>query len=113
VDLDGGEDEERIFIPAQTDCWGGCRWCYYCIGTELARHAEGVAATRISAKVQPVRGGKEQTLSVEEAPKWDCLRCGGSVMRAWRLGAEPELLALDSERETDQVDTDLVGEQEQ
>lgn len=37
------DDEERIFVPAQTDCWGGCRWCYYCIGQELSRHYEEIA----------------------------------------------------------------------
>ena len=37
------DDEERIFVPAQTDCWGECRWCYYCIGQELARHFEEIA----------------------------------------------------------------------
>ena len=92
VDLEGGEEEERIFIPAQTDCWGGCRWCYYCIGTELAKHSESAAATQSAAKNQPTRKGKGQDAPVNEVPKWDCLRCGGGVTRAWRVGAEPGLL---------------------
>lgn len=71
-----GEEEERIFVPAQTDCWGGCKWCYYCIMGELASlKSEGTTA---SAK--PADASKP--------PKWDCLRCGGTVSRAWRAGAD-------------------------
>jgi peroxin-2 len=113
VDLDGGEDEERIFIPAQTDCWGGCRWCYYCIGTELARHAEGVAATQSVGKTQQARKGKKQETSADEAPKWDCLRCGGGVTRAWRVGAELEPMSLEQKEGTDVGGISGTGEPKQ
>ena len=63
LDADGGEEEE-VFIPAETDCWGGCRYCYYCIAGELARHREQGEADKA---------------------KWECLRCGGAVVRAWRV----------------------------
>lgn len=93
-----GDDETRIFVPAQTDCWGGCRCCYYCIGEELYKHAEGVKERL--AKARPVEGTKKgqegqksgevnQTIAPsDEKHPWECLRCGGSVTRAWRVGAE-------------------------
>jgi peroxin-2 len=69
------DEENRIFVPAQTDCWGGCRWCYYCIMGELAA---------FSGQTGTVSG-----VSGDTAVKWDCLRCGGRVTRAWRAGPEP------------------------
>lgn len=77
-------DEERIFVPAQTDCRGGCRWCYYCIGEELYKHQERV--TLGNGKSEKKSAGVDQ--KAEEVKKWDCLRCGGEVSRAWRIGAE-------------------------
>jgi peroxin-2 len=94
VEVSGGEDEEKIFVPAETDCWGGCRWCYYCIAGELARHAEDQAAEADKAR-EKVQGRKTETKGQEagqvsqgERVKWDCLRCGGGVTRAWRVGSE-------------------------
>jgi peroxin-2 len=77
--LKEGDEENRVFVPAQTDCWGGCRWCYYCIMGELAA-PPGQTGTE-SGKVSGVSG--------DTAVKWDCLRCGGRVTRAWRAGPEP------------------------
>jgi peroxin-2 len=65
-----GDEENRIFVPAQSDCWGGCRWCYYCIMGELAQN-------------QAQDGSVNEK---EGACKWDCLRCGGRVTKAWRVG---------------------------
>ncbi|WWC61850.1 uncharacterized protein I303_104435 [Kwoniella dejecticola CBS 10117] len=105
-------EENRIFVPAQTDCKGGCRWCYYCIGQELYNHHErqkangngnGKAKKRVDAQRagQVVHGrlkggkdragkAKEQASEGEEEDevKWECLRCGDGVTRAWRVGAE-------------------------
>lgn len=65
------DPEDRIFLAAKTDCWGGCSYCYYCVADELAQfaqeHPDGDA-------------------------KWQCLRCGGSVTKAKRVGAEPGAL---------------------
>lgn len=60
------DPEDRIFLPAQTDCWGQCQYCYYCVAEELARFA------------------KEN-----KGEKWTCLRCGGSATKARRVGALP------------------------
>jgi len=66
------DEENRIFVPARTDCWGGCRWCYYCIMGELASQAH------------PQEGADEKG-----GPGiWDCLRCGGRVTKAWRVGPD-------------------------
>lgn len=75
-DSGAGDEEERIFVPAQTDCWGGCMWCYYCIMGELA-----------SLKTER-KGTSSNSRDKSEPPKWDCLRCGGTVTRAWRAGPE-------------------------
>lgn len=82
IGVEGGEEEERIFIPAETDCWGGCRWCYYCIATELAKYAEERANVELASK------SKVEEKAKEPAAKWECLRCGGGATRAWRVGAE-------------------------
>lgn len=63
------EDEDKIFVPAQTDCWGQCMYCYYCVADELAR------------------AGKRAEKGEQEKPVWPCLRCGGDVTRAWRATA--------------------------
>lgn len=74
-----GDEENRVFVPAQTDCWGGCRWCYYCIMGELAALDERQRS-----------GGKGKGLEIEEEKvQWNCLRCGGTVTEAWRVGPEP------------------------
>lgn len=93
-----GHEETRIFVPAQTDCWAGCKWCYYCIGEELFKDHEGVSRRRKEKSVGPdVRaegkgdfpGEKRKMVAVKEVEEgWGCLRCGGSVSRAWRVGAE-------------------------
>lgn len=75
-----GDHDERIFVPAVTDCWGECKYCYYCIADELAQHAQ--------------RDAKSED-------KWTCLRCGGGVTRAKRLGAAPGALQQPSESETE------------
>lgn len=87
-----GTEDERSFVPAQTDCWGGCRWCYYCIMGELAalNDPERVAQHDASAKK-------------DEPPKWDCLRCGGTVTQAWRAGPEMSPEVLDKLEESDTV----------
>lgn len=72
-EIEGLSEENRIFVPAQSDCWGNCRWCYYCIMGELA------------SQTQNHTEGSEKG----EASRWDCLRCGGSVTRAWRVGPDP------------------------
>ncbi|KAK4688705.1 peroxin-2, partial [Tremellales sp. Uapishka_1] len=68
---DEGKEENRIYVPAQTDCWGTCRYCYYCIMGELAGFEE-----------------KRREKSAEASETWECLRCGGGVTKAWRVGAE-------------------------
>jgi peroxin-2 len=72
------DEENRIFVPAQTDCWGRCRYCYYCIMGELASlRSEDPVTSR-------GEGEKETT---ERMITWDCLRCGGRVTRAQRVGS--------------------------
>ena len=73
---DEAKEETRIFVPAQTDCWGSCRWCYYCIAGKLVNHHVAVKAKR--------KTGPEE----KEEEKWDCLRCDGGITRAWRVGGE-------------------------
>jgi peroxin-2 len=87
--VEGGDEEEKIFVPAETDCWGGCRWCYYCIATELAKHAEERAKVELAEQAKSQ--GKKEGPVQEPALKWECLRCGGGVTRAWRAGPEPLL----------------------
>ncbi|WVW83886.1 hypothetical protein I302_105908 [Kwoniella bestiolae CBS 10118] len=104
------EEDSRVFIPAQTDCRGDCRWCYYCIGGVLYEHYERVKARggkkgdkgegraeraeRAENKDGTREGkgesreGKEVDEVESEADKWDCLRCGGKVGRAWRVGED-------------------------
>lgn len=76
---DAEDDENKVFVPAQTDCWGGCRWCYYCIMGELA-------AIR---QTQHADGNGKGSEGSQKPPKWDCLRCGGAVTGAWRVGPDP------------------------
>lgn len=80
TDLAEGESKEetRIYVPAQTDCWGACRWCYYCIAGELAKHRGGLETRRRN----------RPAAKKEEEEKWTCLRCGGGATRAWRVGAD-------------------------
>lgn len=85
-----GQEETRIFVPAQSDCWGGCRWCYYCIGEELYKHHESVKRRQKEKGGGGKKGRKFADGEKEEEQKdkgWSCLRCGGSVSRAWRVGA--------------------------
>lgn len=72
------DPEDRIFLSASTDCWGGCRYCYYCIADELAQFAQEHG---------------------DDGAKWQCLRCGGNVTKAKRTGAEPGALQRKSEDE--------------
>ncbi|ODN79814.1 hypothetical protein L202_03711 [Cryptococcus amylolentus CBS 6039] len=76
------DNEDRIFVPARTDCEGECVWCYYCIGEELYRNQEEVALKPVS------KNGPEE--SDTEEGKWSCLRCGGKVGRAWRVGVDED-----------------------
>lgn len=78
------DNEDRIYVPAQTDCWGGCKYCYYCIADGLARHA------------QVSEGAKDEKL----VTKWTCLRCGGAATKATRVGAEPREVSSSSEAES-------------
>jgi peroxin-2 len=81
-------EESRIFVPAQSDCWGECTWCYYCITGELLRFEQEfprVISTELSEGKQEVIS--EQKAMEGERRKWDCLRCGGVVTRAWRVAA--------------------------
>jgi peroxin-2 len=75
-----GIEETRVFVPAKTDCWGGCEWCYYCIAGELATF-EKAKAEKTSRGDKGKRKGNQA-----EEEKWMCLRCGGGVTRAWRVG---------------------------
>lgn len=118
------KEETRVYVPAQTDCWGGCQWCYYCIAGELGKHQECVRlAERSKPKIKKEKQivwekvqsrVKERTREKEhfrvkekvqdtdtelnavlEEEKWNCLRCGGGVTRAWRVGpTEPVAVAL-------------------
>ncbi|TXT07105.1 hypothetical protein VHUM_03275 [Vanrija humicola] len=102
---EANDNEDRIFIPAQTDCWGGCKYCYYCVADELARWDKEQA---------DAAGGK-----VRKAAKWTCLRCGGGVTRAWRAAADPfpvdtttsesEAAGTGSESEWEVVNGEAVG----
>ncbi|WVQ72574.1 hypothetical protein IAR50_002132 [Cryptococcus sp. DSM 104548] len=76
------EDEDRIFVPARTDCEGECVWCYYCIGEELYKNRE-----KVKHKPLPKDGAEEADL---EKDKWSCLRCGGRIGKAWRIGADKD-----------------------
>jgi peroxin-2 len=78
-----GKEEMSVFVPAQTDCWGCCRWCYYCVAGELATHRQAI---KNAAKI--VTGEQKKDAEAIVQP-WMCLRCGGDVSRAWRVGAEP------------------------
>lgn len=85
------EEETRMFVPAQTDCWGGCRWCYYCIAEELVKHRERLDASKKAGK--PV---------APEEEKWACLRCGGQVTRAWRAGPEADVPQIEQKSSASQ-----------
>ncbi|WVQ67696.1 uncharacterized protein L199_005900 [Kwoniella botswanensis] len=90
------KEDNRIFIASQTDCVGGCRWCYYCIGGELYNHYERVKANGRKSKKREdevKQKGEEKEIATNQEEqdnedKWDCIRCGGKVSRAWRVGAE-------------------------
>jgi len=84
------DNEDRVFVPAKTDCWGECKYCYYCIADELAQHAQRFAA----------EGGDES------AAKWTCLRCGGSVTKATRVGALPRPVEAQSDSDTTSSDSE-------
>ena len=74
------KEETRIFVPAQSDCWGGCRWCYYCIQEEIVKHR---------LRLEDEKQGKGKMKDAEQqGDKWTCLRCGGGVSKAWRAGTE-------------------------
>ena len=77
------DDETRVFVPAQTDCWGGCQWCYYCIADELVRHQQDLNRKR----------GRKKASVADGESRWECLRCGGGVSRAWRVGPVPAVPA--------------------
>ncbi|WWC89355.1 uncharacterized protein L201_004277 [Kwoniella dendrophila CBS 6074] len=97
------EEENKVFIPTQTDCLGNCKWCYYCIGEELFKHHERIKSLpkkKHKSKLKNDNNGKskggtgDQKDSVQEEDeqedKWECLRCGDQVSRAWRVGADEE-----------------------
>ncbi|WVO22225.1 uncharacterized protein IAS62_003555 [Cryptococcus decagattii] len=83
------EEECRIFMPARTDCDGGCLWCYYCIGEELYRHRKSNLRTA-NKRSKPTRNGQQELDKTEEEVKWNCLRCGGGVSKAWRADSQEE-----------------------
>ena len=103
IGVEGGDEEERIFVAAETDCWGGCRYCYYCIATELAKHAEEGAKLGMAQQ-----RGQKSGETVESAAEWDCVRCGGGVTRAWRMGADVERTAS---TETEAEALDVQGDE--
>jgi hypothetical protein len=39
----------------------------------------------------------------EEPGKWDCLRCGGRVTRAWRVGPDPSQPSVEVDMEEKSV----------
>lgn len=82
-------EETRVFIPAQTDCWGGCKWCYYCITGELIQFRQEHQKKLMPTAKKGIATDRRAEGDQEEA-KWDCLRCGGGVTRAWRVGMQPE-----------------------
>ena len=85
-------DETRIYVPAESDCWGKCRWCYYCIKGELAKHQ--LAHSEAGRVGQQVNGSvKQSEKDLEKTEKWTCLRCGGGVSIAWRVGPDIESTA--------------------
>ncbi|WVQ82355.1 hypothetical protein IAT38_004483 [Cryptococcus sp. DSM 104549] len=93
-DEDDTKEECRVYVPAETDCEGKCRWCYYCIGEELLKHREKIAKARKTGKAEEGTGhgkGKEEAAEEEKEEKWSCLRCGGGVSRARRVGAESDV----------------------
>jgi peroxin-2 len=90
------DNEDRIFVPAQTDCWGECKYCYYCIADELARHSQRFAA----------EGGDES------AAKWTCLRCGGAVTKASRMGALPLPVADSESSESSEISSESEAEKD-
>ncbi|RSH87381.1 peroxisome assembly protein (Peroxin-2) [Saitozyma podzolica] len=96
ADLEHGdiaqEEETRIFVPAQSNCRGGCRWCYYCIAEELVKQSEMESGRKAGARKRK-GNGKEGGKNGGEEEGWTCLRCGGVVSRAWRVGAEEEDMA--------------------
>jgi peroxin-2 len=96
ADLEHGdiaqEEETRIFVPAQSNCRGGCRWCYYCIAEELVKRSEMESRRKAGARNRK-GNGKEGEKNGEEEQGWTCLRCGGVISRAWRVGAEEEDMA--------------------
>lgn len=79
------EDEDKIFVPAETDCWGRCQYCYYCVADELAR---------VGRRAEKGEG----------EGKWACLRCGGTATRAWRATAA-ETGFVPPEPDSDSSDT--------
>lgn len=71
VDAPGVDDDEtHVFVPAATDCWSSCVYCYYCIAGTLLEHADAQAKQEVDKP-------------------WECLRCGGQVNTAARLVPEP------------------------
>ncbi|WWD17329.1 hypothetical protein CI109_101769 [Kwoniella shandongensis] len=82
------KEESRIFVPAQTDCEGGCKWCYYCIGEELYKH-RGIETSKRNGREGKKGNSKNEKDEIGSGEdRWECLRCGGGVSRAWRVGAE-------------------------
>ncbi|EIW70622.1 hypothetical protein TREMEDRAFT_68135 [Tremella mesenterica DSM 1558] len=84
IDQEEEDEETRIYVPAQTDCWGECKWCYYCIADELVRHRHELTKHQRSSR----KGS-------EEDESWICLRCGGAVTTSRR--AIPELQSFNRE----------------
>lgn len=86
------DPEDRIFLAAETDCWGHCRYCYYCVAEELAEFA---------------------LESKDKGGKWTCLRCGGAVTKARRVGADPRtpkakaVEAVEAVETVDAVDSEV------
>ena len=100
-------DDTTIYVPAQSDCWGGCRWCYYCIQGELVKHRLEQARAREIGMVSH-KGEKGE----EQEEKWTCLRCGGGVTRAWRVptvddGPRPSTLNVSGSGKGKEVESSM------
>ncbi|OWZ81197.1 peroxin-2 [Cryptococcus neoformans Bt85] len=88
-----GEEECGIFMPARTDCHGGCLWCYYCIGEELYRHRKA-NLQKIYKRNKQMRNGRQELEKTDEEVTWNCLRCGDGVNKAWRADPQDEAQLL-------------------
>ncbi|KAL7421828.1 peroxisome assembly protein (Peroxin-2) [Cryptotrichosporon argae] len=72
LDAHVADDETAVFVPARADCRARCEYCWYCIHEAL------------------VGFSRERDAGRTDAEKWSCLRCGGGVGAAMRVGRQDE-----------------------